>query len=127
LGRRREPRTKLTLQVRFAGIDASGHAVLQIVTTRNISRQGALLDGIQGKLKPGEVVSVTYRNNKARFRVAWVGDTGTDRANQIGVESVDPAKCIWDATTLSPLTPDTYSAPLPKEDRQTRHEVDDED
>lgn len=91
-----------------------------MVTTRNISRQGALLDGIQGKFKPGEIIAITYKNNKARFRVTWVGDTGTDRAGQIGVQSVDPAKSIWDATTLPPTAADAYNAPPAKERRQQR-------
>jgi len=54
LGKRREPRVQARLQVRIAGIDASGRALLQIVPTRNISRQGALLAGIQGEVKIGE-------------------------------------------------------------------------
>jgi hypothetical protein len=101
-------------------MDANGRTLLQIVTTRNISRHGALLDGLQGTLKPGEIISITYKNNKARFRVSWVGDAGTDRAGQIGVQSVDPAKCIWDATTLPPPVADLYTAPAAKERRQHR-------
>lgn len=119
MGQRRNPRMQAKLQVRIAGIDANGRALLQMVTTRNISRDGALLDGIQGTFKPGEVISLSYKNNKGRFRVTWVGDTGTDKAGQIGVQSVDPAKCIWDAATLPPTAADTYAA-QPKERRQHR-------
>ena len=85
MGKRRDPRIQATLQVRIAGIDASGRPLLQMVTTRNISRPGALLDGIQGAFKPGEIISVSYKNNNARFRVSWIGDTGTDRAGQMGL------------------------------------------
>jgi hypothetical protein len=99
------------LQVRIAGIDSSGRALLQIVPTRNISRQGALLAGIQGKLRPGEVIAITYKNSKARFRVSWVGDAGTEGAGQIGVQSLEPEKCIWDTTTLPPMAADMYLAP----------------
>lgn len=117
MGKRREPRIKTRLQVRIAGIDASGRPLLQVVTTRDISRQGALLEGVGGTFKPGEIISVSYKNNKARFRVSWMGDTGTDRAGQMGVQSIDPAKCIWDAATLPPSAPDTF-APQAKERRQ---------
>jgi hypothetical protein len=120
MGKRLDARTPARLQVRIAGMDANGRTLLQIVTTRNISRHGALLDGLQGTLKPGEIISITYKNNKARFRVSWVGDAGTDRAGQIGVQSVDPAKCIWDATTLPPPVADAYTAPAAKERRQHR-------
>jgi len=52
--------------------------------------------------------------------VSWVGDPGTDRAGQIGVQSVDPAKCIWDAAILPPPVADGYAAPAVKERRQHR-------
>src|ERR1700687_5124110 len=51
--------------------------------------------------------SVSYKNDKARFRVSWMGEAGTTRSGQMGVESVDSAKCIWDAATLSPTAADT--------------------
>jgi hypothetical protein len=119
MGKRRNPRMQARLQVRIAGIDANGRPRLQMVTTRNISRDGALLDGIQGTFKAGEIISLSYKNSKGRFRVTWVGDAGTDRAGQIGVQSVDPAKCIWDAATLPPTAADTYAAPA-RERRQHR-------
>ena len=46
MGERREPRIQVRLQVRVAGTDASGRALLQMVTTRDISRHGARLEGI---------------------------------------------------------------------------------
>lgn len=79
-----------------------------------------MLDGIQAELKPGETIAVTYKNNKARFRVVWVGNPGTTQAGQIGIESLDAAKCIWDVAILSPRVPDTYTAPAPKERRKHR-------
>jgi hypothetical protein len=119
MGKRQEPRIQAKLQIRIAGIDASGRPLLQMVTTRNISRQGALLEGIQGAFKPGEVISVSYKNHKARFRVSWMGDPGTDSAGQMGVQSIDPAKCIWDAT-LPPTAADTYAAKATERRQQRR-------
>ena len=68
------------------------------------------MEGVQGAFKPEETISLTYKNNKARFRLSWMGDTGTARAGQIGVQSIDPSKCIWDASTLPPAAADTYAA-----------------
>ena len=119
MGKRRDPRIEARLQVRIAGVDANGRPLLQVVMTRDISRQGALLDGIQGTFKPGEIISVSYNNNKARFRVAWMGGRGTNRAGQIGVQSIDPAKCIWDSAILPPPAADAYAAQV-KERRQHR-------
>jgi hypothetical protein len=111
MGTRRDPRVQARLQIRIAGIDVDGRPLLQMVTTRNISRRGALLEGLQGTLKPEETVSLTYKNNKARFKVSWVGDIGSPKAGQIGVQSVDATKCIWDAALLPPAAPDTFAAP----------------
>jgi hypothetical protein len=118
-GKRRDPRMLAKLQVRIAGIDASGRPQLQTVTTQNISRQGALLDGIQSAFEPGEIISVSHKNNKARFRVIWMGDAASGKAGQMGVQSIDPAKCIWDAATLPPTAADTYAAKA-QERRQHR-------
>jgi hypothetical protein len=117
MGKRREPRMPARLQVRMAGTDASGRALLQMVATLNISRQGALLEGVQGTFKPGEIISVSYKNNKARFRVIWAGDSSTDKAGQIALQSIDPVKCIWDVASLPPIAADTYTAQA-KERRQ---------
>jgi PilZ domain len=119
MGKRRAPRIQAKLQVRIAGVDARGRPVLQMVTTRNISRNGALLEGIQSTFTPGEIISVSYRNDKARFLVAWMGEIGTDKEGQMGVQSIDAAKCIWDATLLPPAAADTYAA-QPKERRKHR-------
>jgi hypothetical protein len=51
MGNRRNPRLLAKLQVRIAGIDAHGRPLLQMVTTRNTSRDGALLDGHSGHIK----------------------------------------------------------------------------
>jgi hypothetical protein len=120
MGNRREPRVEARLEVRIAGIDAEGRPLLQLATTRNISRQGALVEDIQGTFKAGEIISVSYKGNKARFRLAWVGATGTDKAGQIGLESVDPAKCIWDAAALPSSAADTYASPGKERRRHQR-------
>jgi hypothetical protein len=101
------------LHVRIAGVDARGRPILLMVPTGNVSRQGALLEGVQGRLKVGEIVAITYKTSKARFRVTWVGDG--ERAGQIGVQSVETEKCIWDATALPPKAADVYVAPPDKE------------
>ena len=48
------------------------------------------------------------------FLVSWVGAAATERAGQIGVQSLAPEKCIWDTTTLPPMAADMYTAPPPK-------------
>jgi hypothetical protein len=113
LGKRREPRRQAKLHVRIAGVDAGGRPILLMVPTRNVSRQGALLEGVQGMLKVGEMVTITHKSSRARFRVTWVGDG--ERAGQIGVQSTETEKCIWDATDLPPMAADVYIGPPAKD------------
>jgi hypothetical protein len=96
LGKRRDPRIDLALPVLLTGTDVSGRPLDQRVVTVNISRRGALLDGIHGMLRPGNMISLSRLHKKEEFRVAWVGGENTPAAGQIGVAAVDPNTSFWD-------------------------------
>jgi len=95
LGKRRDPRIDLALPVLLSGTDVGGRPLDQRVMTVNISRRGALLDGIHGLLKPGDTVSLARLQHKEQFRVAWVGEEDTPAAGQIGVAAVDSNTSFW--------------------------------
>ena len=67
----------------------------QRVFTLNISRRGALLEGIHGMLRVGDKISLSRAHRKEEFRVTWVGEDGTAAAGQIGVAAVDPNTSFW--------------------------------
>jgi hypothetical protein len=95
LGKRRDPRIQTALPVLLSGADVTGHPLDQRVMTVNISRRGALLEGIHGMLAPGDKISLARGNKREQFRVARVG--GEDiPAGQIGVAAVDPNTSFWD-------------------------------
>jgi hypothetical protein len=96
LGKRRDPRIDLALPVLLTGIDVSGRPLDQRVMTVNISRRGALLEGIHGMLRLGDKISLSRLHKKEEFRVAWVGSDDTPAAGQIGVAAVDPNTTFWD-------------------------------
>jgi hypothetical protein len=96
LGKRRDPRIDATLPVLLTGADESGRPLDQRVTTVNISRRGALLAGIYGRLRPGDRVDLARGHKKEQFRVAWVGEAGTPSDGQIGVAAVEPNTSFWD-------------------------------
>jgi hypothetical protein len=107
LGNRRDPRIELALPVLLTGTDVSGRPLNQRVMTINISRRGALLDGVHGVLQQGDIISLARLQKKEQFRVAWVGAEGSPAAGQIGVAAVDPNSSFWngllDATAQSSL------------------------
>jgi hypothetical protein len=96
LGRRRDPRMELALPVLLTGSDVNGRPLDQRVITVNISRRGALLDGVHGRLEQGGMISLSRLKKKEEFRVAWVGEDDTPAEGQIGVEAVDPKTSFWD-------------------------------
>jgi hypothetical protein len=96
LGKRRDPRVSATLPVLLTGADESGRPLDQRVTTVNISRRGALLEGLHGKLRPGDRVDLSRGHKKEQFRVAWVGEAGTPSDGRIGVAAVEPNTSFWD-------------------------------
>lgn len=96
LGKRRDPRIDVALPVLLTGVDVSGRPLSQRVMTVNISRRGALLEGIHGELKFGDKISLTRSGKKEEFRVAWVRDADTPEGACIGVAAVDQNTTFWD-------------------------------
>jgi hypothetical protein len=96
LGKRRDPRIDLSLPVLLSGTDISGRPLDQRVMTINISRRGALMEGVHGMLKLGDEIFLSRLQKKEPFRVAWVGGEGSPVEGQIGVAAVDPTSTFWD-------------------------------
>ena len=65
------------------------------IMTINVSRHGALLKGIRGKIRLGSQVSLSRSNKLEQFLIVWVGEANTPRAGQIGVSAIDPASSFW--------------------------------
>ncbi len=103
MGKRREPRKELRLPVRLFGTDADGRVFSENVFTANVSRQGAKLVGVQNRVKVGEVVGISYKQAKDRFRVSWVGQAGTPQQGEVGVVNLALGKYIWDVPLPAPV------------------------
>jgi len=121
LGKRRDPRIDLALPVLLTGTDVSGRPLDQRVITVNISRRGALLDGVHGMLKPGDKISLVRLHKKEEFRVAWVGGEDTPAAGQIGVAAVDPNTSFWDEVLEATAQSGLEAASLRGNDCGTGH------
>lgn len=107
---RRDPRFLAVLPVTLAGTDGSDHIAEQRVTTINISRRGALLKGIRGKLRPGDKISLARLHKKEHFRIAWVGEQDTPEADQAGVAPVDADSSFFDDALEAKAQPEVQLA-----------------
>ena len=47
-------------------------------------------------LAAGDVVWIARNTRRAKFKVVWVGGSGSEFEGKIGVESLEPEKFIWD-------------------------------
>jgi hypothetical protein len=121
LGKRRDPRIDLALPVLLTGTDVSGRPLDQRVMTVNISRRGALLEGIHGILGPGNKISLARLHKKEQFRVTWVRATDTPAAGQIGVAAVDPNTSFWDEVLEATAQSGLEAASLRGNDGGTDH------
>ena len=92
---RKEPRVPKTFQVTVRGLDRNGNPFSQSAHAVDVSQHGVRLDGIGFLTAPGEVVEVKRHWRKVRYRVVWVGQTGTPQAGHAGMFCLDPGKSLW--------------------------------
>jgi CheY-like chemotaxis protein len=84
---RREPRLPVSLPVEVW--DEDHQETSQGATSMiDVSHGGARIDGIAFDVKPGEVVHLVSAGVEARFRVIWVGESGSAQEGQIGLQSL---------------------------------------
>jgi len=93
-GFRREHRISGCKPVTVLGKDALGNPFSQNTFTVEISATGARLRGLP-PLVHGTILLLECGNERARYRVVWVGEKGTAYEEQVGVQCVDPDKTIF--------------------------------
>lgn len=93
--RRREPRVPSSLTVLIWGTDIEGQRFAQSAVARNISQHGALLAGIDGQLRPGDLLGVQHGAKRARFRVVWARRSGTQEKTLAAVQRLEAEVCPW--------------------------------
>ena len=100
MDRRRQPRVFVELPVQIWGMDANSRPFTQPASLRSISGRGATLQGVDVRLKPGDLVDLQYRGATAQFRVVWLGKPGTEMQGEVGLESLSADLKLWDVDPL---------------------------
>jgi hypothetical protein len=96
MDRRKSPRVPALLSVCIWGVDAHALPFMQLARLKNISSGGAVIQGVCRQIRPGEILEIQVGEEKAQFRVVWVGRTGTRREGEIGVEGLSSETRPWD-------------------------------
>jgi hypothetical protein len=95
--RNREPRVTTAFPVRIWGLDANSRPFMQMATVTNVSDGGIQLNGVQCRLRAGEVVDVQYEHVKAEYLVVWAGTRGTPGEGELGLQTLPSQPCLWEA------------------------------
>ena len=121
-GKRREKRIAAALPIRLWGLDARGRPFIEAAKTTNVSRSGVLLKGLPTKLVVGDTIGLRCQEKKYRFRVVWIAAEGTPEAGNIGLQSLESGKWIWEDLNLPADDQDVYARP-PQEERRLVNRV----
>jgi methyl-accepting chemotaxis protein len=92
---RRDPRVEVALPVKLTAMGLDGRQFEQDLITINISRKGALLKDVRGKLRQGDTVALSRLNLREEFLISWVGQERTAKAGQIGLSALNPNSSFW--------------------------------
>ncbi len=94
---RHKKRIQLALPIRVTYWDDAQKPCLEIACTYDISEHGARVTGLRCVKEAGEVVAIERGKNKAFCRVVWVGEPNSEVAGQIGLQSVESDRTMFDA------------------------------
>jgi hypothetical protein len=93
LSPRKPGRLAVVLPVKVS--TASEPTQVRAACTFEISANGAKLMKLEG-ISEGDVLWIARNTRRAKFKVVWIGQAGSDLDGKIGIESLEPDKFIWD-------------------------------
>src|SRR6185437_1042118 len=100
MSRRKSQRHFIALPAFIFGNDADGKWFRDPICTLDVSTSGARISNFHRKVNIGQELALDLKKQKVRFRVAWVGQEGGNRAGQIGLQAIDPLNRVADLEAL---------------------------
>ncbi len=95
MDRRRQSRISSGIPVRVWGIDAKSRPFQATASALNLSNDGALLQGVQNHLRPGNSIELQYEGQTTAYIVIWTGAAGTSQAGHVGLRRAANQPCPW--------------------------------
>jgi hypothetical protein len=89
------------IPVKIFGMDADGEPFMQLATAHNLTPERAILDRIEHRLTPGEVVGLQHQEHRTRVRVLWSCEVDGVLTSQVGVQLIDLRECPWITALVS--------------------------
>ncbi|MBV9572916.1 MAG: PilZ domain-containing protein [Acidobacteriales bacterium] len=92
-----DKRIQVALPVRVTYWDREYKPCLDMACTYDISPRGARISGLRSPQVAGEIIAIERGKNKIFFRVIWVGEANTELSGQVGIQSVETERIVWEA------------------------------
>jgi hypothetical protein len=93
LSLRKQNRVSAVLPIKVSPHDEPSR--VRPACTCEVSARGAKLMKLDGIVE-GDVLWITRHARRAKFKVVWIGQSGSELEGKIGVETLEPDKFIWD-------------------------------
>jgi hypothetical protein len=90
-------RIHVALPIRVTYWDGENRPMLELACTYDISARGARISGIRSIKQIGDILAIERGRSKAFCRVVWIGEPNSELRGQMGVESVESERTMWDA------------------------------
>ncbi|HZQ70565.1 MAG TPA: PilZ domain-containing protein [Terriglobales bacterium] len=94
---RTDRRIHVALPVRVTYWDEENKPCLDMACTYDISAHGARVTGLRYVKQAGDIIAVERGRNKSYCRVAWIGEPNSELHGQIGIQTVESDRVMWDA------------------------------
>ena len=109
---------EVALPLRVTFWDCENKPLLAMACTYDISSRGARISGLRAVVEAGDIVAVERGKNKTFCRVVWVGDLNSKQRGQVGIQSVEADRLMWD-TELREMSTVFDSLPTTKSRAET--------
>ncbi|MGH9502522.1 MAG: PilZ domain-containing protein [Terriglobales bacterium] len=93
---RQNKRLHLALPIRVTYWDDAQKPRIEIGCTYDISEHGARVTGLRCVKEAGEIIAIERGKNKMFCRVVWVGEPNSELEGQIGLQSVESDRTLWE-------------------------------
>ena len=100
MDRRHSARVEVQLPVEVWGLDAHGQPFMDPAIVTSMSSAGLVLQGLRRKIRAGEVLDIRMGDEKAQYRVVWVGGPGSHQVGELGMQKMTAHAFLPDSVLL---------------------------
>ncbi|MCU1299634.1 MAG: hypothetical protein JWO91_3912 [Acidobacteriaceae bacterium] len=90
-------RVQVALPLKVTCWDGDYKPCPDMACTYDISPQGARITGLRRVKQIGDIIAIERGRSKSFCRVVWVGDPNSEFRGQVGIQTVEADRLMWEA------------------------------